>query len=102
MLITLRPRDSSTPATPPWQSPILTLPHQHVILHTPYNAYTPAVPYRYVSSPACPCLPSPILTLLCLCILLSTLTMLMLLQCPLIFSINHPYDCTMFVFCPNP
>ncbi|MBW0484916.1 hypothetical protein O181_024631 [Austropuccinia psidii MF-1] len=71
MLITLRPRYVSTRATPPWRSPILTLPHSQVILHTPYHAYTPAVPYRYVSNPACPCLPSPILTLLCRCILLS-------------------------------
>ncbi|MBW0544376.1 hypothetical protein O181_084091 [Austropuccinia psidii MF-1] len=71
-------------------------PHPCLTISSAYHAYTPTAPYRYASKHATPSPPSPLLALPC-----PQLTILMLLQCPLMFSIDHPYDRTMFGFCPN-
>ncbi|MBW0478747.1 hypothetical protein O181_018462 [Austropuccinia psidii MF-1] len=81
-----RPRYSSTPATAPLKSPILTLPHPHLILSAAYHAYAPAAPSRYDPNAATPSPTSP-----------PPLTILML---PL-----HPHDMPPMLpphVCPHP
>ncbi|MBW0527878.1 hypothetical protein O181_067593 [Austropuccinia psidii MF-1] len=100
-------------------------PHQSLNFYTPscYHSYAPEAPSRYASNAATPpCgskpqpnplhhlpflhshspLPAhPSLRFQAPTSSYLPLTMLTILQCPLMIAINHPCTCTMFDFCPN-